>query len=83
MFSFSLETNDFFAKAYRYPKRKPIANDRQFEILLHISILLVKLKYFITHFQTVVLDRKFWSRGDKKETFVESLQLNEVRLLFC
>ena len=70
MFRFSLDTTDSIAKAYSYPKRKPTAHDIQLEIILHTYILLVKLKSFRTHFQTVVRDIKIWSRAEKKEIFL-------------
>ena len=73
MCRFSLETNDSISKAYRYPKRKLIPHDIQFEILLHTYILLVKLKSFRTHIQTVLLDIKFLTRAEKDEIVIESL----------
>jgi len=81
MSRFSLETIDSIAKADRYPERKPISHDIQFKILLHTYILLVELKSFRIHTQTVVLDIKFLSRTDKMVIFLESLQLKEYPLL--
>jgi len=77
----SIKTNDSILKADRFPKIKPIPNDILFEILLHTYILFVKLKSFRTSIQTIVHNIKVLSRVKKKEIYLESLQLNEYRIL--